>query len=586
MNIIYTRSFLLAISTCMLFSGFSVTKAQDSNSEIVIHEYHAPDKINPLFSNNSTARYLQYHLYNKLLEYDPKSLTLRPQLAVDRPIVKTETSGDFEGGMSIQYEIRPEATWDDGSQITGYDYWFTMKIAKNQFMDVGQLKAHYRFIQKIEVNKENPKQFTIYSKERNFLGESSTGELFILPEYFHDPKQIMRKYLIKDLVDPHQFVHLQADTSFYRYVDRFNESIDKEDITKINGSGAYELSKESTDSDIILTRKKDWWGDKLANVPSLAAKPQKITYKIIPYFDAAILAMVNKEIDVMRNIKLETFLELKDNKDFTADYNLYSPSQLAYYYIGFNLKSPKFQDKEVRKAFAHLLNRDEIIDVFYQGLAEKADGPINPSKPYYNKKLPNTKYNRTEAAKLLAKAGWKDRDGDGILDKEIEGKIEKLQVEYKYNIGNSFRRDIGLLLKDEARKVGIEVILEEREWSQFLEETRNREFDLFCLAWIQGHGLDDLSSIWHSDSDTPYGSNRISFHNEKVDKLLEEIKNTLDDKKIKKLYAQVQEYICDEYPYIFLLIPQERIAISKRFGEIETSVLRPGFHVQDFEEKK
>ena len=165
MNLTYTRSLLLTITICFVYCSVSTTKAQNSNSEIVIHEYHAPDKLNPLFSNNSTARYLQHHLYNKLLEYAPENLTLRPQLAVDRPVITVETSGDFAGGMSIKYEIRPEATWDDGSPITGYDYWFTMKITKNQLMDVGQLKAQYRFVEKIEVNPENPKQFTIYSKE-------------------------------------------------------------------------------------------------------------------------------------------------------------------------------------------------------------------------------------------------------------------------------------------------------------------------------------------------------------------------------------------------------------------------------------
>ena len=99
------------------------------------------------------------------------------------------------------------------------------------------------------------------------------------------------------------------------------------------------------------------------------------------------------------------------------------PFEPAYTYLAWNELNPLFQDKNVRLALAYLVDRKTIIDKVMFG-----DGvPIQSHIFYQNKKLLNTDlveipFDPEKAKKLLEAAGWKDTDGDGVLDKIIDGK--------------------------------------------------------------------------------------------------------------------------------------------------------------------
>ncbi len=85
----------------------SSKKAGDPN--LVIHELSDPDRLNPISSTGAASRYIQYNIFSRLLEFNPETLELEPQLAAQRPEVKEVEEGPFKGGMSVTYEIRPEA---------------------------------------------------------------------------------------------------------------------------------------------------------------------------------------------------------------------------------------------------------------------------------------------------------------------------------------------------------------------------------------------------------------------------------------------------------------------------------------------
>ncbi len=541
---------------------------------VVIWELDDPDRLNPITSTSASSRYIQNAIFSRLLEYSHKSIELEAQLAVGLPEIKEIEEGEYKGGMSLTYEIRPEAVWDDGKPLTAYDYVFTIKAIKNPMVNSGHVRPYYEFVSDIEVDAANNRKFTIYSKDRYFIAEEQSGDLHILPEHIYDAEGLMKKFSIKELNNSPASA-LAGNADLKRFAEQFNNPKFDRDI--VVGSGPYSFKEWNTGQHIIIERKKEWWGNKVQGAEMLEAHPNKITYKIITDQNTAITLVREEEIDVLRAIPPQKYVELKEDSEFEKRYELSTPEQFAYYYIGINTKSPKFTDKKVRRALAHLINRDEIIETLFRGMAIKTNSPINPSKPYYNNNLPEAKYDLEMAKKLLAEAGWKDTDGNGVLDKVIGGKKEDLRIVYKYNQGNDIRKNIGVLLKEEAQKVGIQVDLEVREWSLFLEETKRRDFDLMCSAWSHGPGLDDMKQIWHTSSDTRDGSNRVGFGNAESDKIIDQIRLTLDNDKRKELYLRLQELIYEEQPYIFLCVPSERIVIHNRFDNIETSALRPGY---------
>ena len=564
----------------------SVNSTETTNTtraELVVHEMDDPDGMNPLVSNAANSLYIHNNMFSKLLVYDLQTLKLTPQLAKSLPEIKVLDEGPYAGGMSLTYEIHPEAKWENGEPIRAADYVFTIKAIKNPKVNSAQLRPYFDFLDAIEIDPENDRKFTVYSKQRYFRAEESSGqEAFILPEYHYDPEGLMQSFTVEQLSDPDQQDELMRDPTITRFAQAFNSAEYSRNPAMVVGSGPYKLVEWSERQRIVLERKTDWWGDKVEGRKTLEAFPPKIIYRIISDMTAAITNAKDGQIDVIRTIPPTKYIELKEDPNFSSNFDLSTPDQFAYHYIGFNLKRPQFQDKRVRRAIAHLIDRDEMIGAIFEGMAIKTNGPINPTKPYYNQNLKDIEYNPELAAQLLKEAGWKDSDGDNILDKMVDGKKVDMKVEFKYNQGNTVRKNIGQILMDEAARVGIEVTLTPVEFAKLLTDADKREFDMVALAWVKTPGLDDMKQVWHSEADRQGGSNRVGFGTPESDKLIDEIRITLDKEKQKELYLKVQEIIYEEQPYVFLFVPAERIAINNRFDGTEVSPQRPGYRDASF----
>ena len=186
----------------------------------------------------------------------------------------------------------------------------------------------------------------------------------------------------------------------------------------------------------------------------------------------------------------------------------------------------------------------------------------------------------------MTEAGWKDSDGDNILDKMIGGKKVEMRLEYKYTQGHPIRKPMGIILKDEAARVGVEITLAPTDFPSLLQDADNREFELVALAWVNTPGLDDMKQVWHSEAAVEGGDNRVGFGTPESDKIIDEIRETLDTEKRNTLYERLQEIIYEEQPYIFLFATSERIAIHNRFEGTETSPARPGYIEARFKLRK
>ena len=562
-----------------------VKESQSSNKmkdpSVTVWELDDPDGLNPITSQGASATYIQNNIFSRLLEFHPEDLKLVPQLALKMPDVRELEEGPYAGGMSLKFEIRPEAKWDNGQAVTAYDYLFTVKAIKNPLVESGSRRPYYEFIDSIYISPDNEREFTIFSKQRYFIAEESAGDMHIMPEYVYDPEGLMKKVSLAELNEM-DYEAANKNANLERFAKNFNSpNFSKETVV---GSGPYRFVEWSNGQHIILERKEDWWGNEAKN-PMLVAYPTKIIHKVVNDPNTAITVARNEEIDVLHNIKPVKFKALKEDQEFQSLFELSSPPVFGYYYIGINLRNPKLKDKKLRQALSHIVNRQEIIDVLFEGLATETVGPINPQKDHYNDQIKPFSYDPERAKELLTEAGWTDSDNDGILDKRINGKLEKLSLEFKYNQGNDIRKNIGLLLQGEARALGIEIKIKSADFPVFVKDIQNRDFELICSAWAQGPNLDELKQAWHSSSDRNGGSNRIGFRNEECDRIIDSIRITLDPQKRKELYFRAQAIIHEEQPYLFLCVPSSCFAIHKRFADIETSPLRPGYRVSDFQLK-
>ena len=171
---------------------------------------------------------------------------------------------------------------------------------------------------------------------------------------------------------------------------------------------------------------------------------------------------------------------------------------------------------------------------------------------------------------MLHEAGWQDTDGDGVLDKVIDGKKTPLRFEIKVNSGNAVRKSVALVLVEELRKHGIDASVRELDWTIFLNDVKNHQFDAVVLGWQMS---DDRArhayQIWHSSQAANKGSNAISYKNARVDEILETYRREFDPQKRIQLYKEFQEILHDEQPYTFLYVGKRVSAVHRRFEGVE-----------------
>ncbi|BDS12278.1 ABC transporter substrate-binding protein [Aureispira anguillae] len=535
--------------------GLNVALAQSAiSSEILINNVHC-----------------------SLLETNPKGFDLRPYLAIKKPEIEIL----YDDHIALSYEIREEAVWDNGTPITAEDYAFTVKAIKNPKTNAAAQRSYLEFIEEVEIDPHNPKKFKVISNKQYLLAEEVSGSISILPAYFYDAQGLMSDFAISELNDPTNSERLNADPRIIDFAADFNSNYNH--IPKnIVGAGPYQVTEIATNQHVKLERKKEWWGDKV-DMDYIAAYPEKLHFKIIEDDNTAILSLKEQELDLMTSIPAEKFLELQKNERALKNFNLYTPNSFSYRYIGMNMNNPKLNNVKVRKAISHLVDKKYVVEQLCSNLATPVNGPVSPLKKYYNKAIATTEFNIDKAKQLLAEAGWKDSDGDNILDKRIKGQKLSLKLNFLYPQGKQFYKGMAQVLKDEAARVGIEINLAASEWSVMQDDLKERHFDLTCLGWGQSPALDDFKQIWHTESNTYDGSNYTGFGNLDTDQMIEKIRRTMNEEERNEMYLKFQEVIAEEQPYIFLVAPKLCTAISKRFKNAEASALRPGYLVRLFQ---
>lgn len=561
--------YLLLISTFII----SCKGSKKGKNEVNVHELADPDKLCPYASTSASATAIERFMFQKLIDWDYEKGDFVGMLAVSKPKIS-----EYGNGLKLDYEIRPEAVWDNGSPVTAYDVAFSFKAALNPKTNCEQIRPYLDFLADVIIDTSNPKKFSVISNQKYILVEEYSG-YWVLPEYIYDKEKIMRNFTISDFRDKKKQESLKGDNNILRFADEFNSQKYSREKGFVVGSGPYEFEEWVTGSKLTLKKKKDWWGRKtndtfLKNYGTV----DKINFRIINDWKTATTTIKDKGLDAARGIEFKIFDDLRKNEKFNENFIAHTPTSPQYYYVGINLTNPKLKDLKVREALAHAVDKEQIISTLLFGLGEPIESMVQPDKKYYNKNLKKFDYNLEFASKLLDEAGWKDSDGDGIRDKMLNGKKVQLELNFKYNSGNDTRKNIGLIYKENLKKIGVDLNIVAKEWTVFLEDIKKHDFEVYCGAWVGDPNVEDPKQIWHTESSAG-GSNYVSYGDAVSDKMIDDIRSELNEAKRDAMYLRFQEKVHNEIPYIFLFAPLERIAIAKKYdpNSAKTYSVRPGY---------
>lgn len=577
MSIIRNRWAAWAVLLVALFTHQACTEEKAPRDVVVIHQLAEPQSLNPSNSRGAESTIIYYGIFQELLNIDFKTLEIVPVLAKARPSFTPVPNSDL---MEMAFEIREVAKWDNGTPITAEDVAFSLKTIKVPQTDNGFKKPIFNYIKDIKIYADNPRKFA-FIVEPYMHAEAIMGDLHILPRYVYDADNILADYSIADLSDPNKAATFENDERLEAFAAAFNSPKFQREV--VVGSGPYQLEEWIAKQRVILTKKADWWGSNIKDNHWFDANPNRIIYEVIPDNTTAFAALKSGRVNTMYGIPADLYKEECLTDEFQSAFYTDAPYNFAYDYVGFNLADPKFKDDPVtRKAMAHLLDIQTLIEKELGGYGEPIASFSHPSKPdYLSKDVQPFQYDVELAKQLLAQAGWADTDQDGVLDRVIDGASVPLNIKIITNNENTRRKLMLEMFQEAARKVGVKVEIETPTWQNFRPYIEGKKFDMFALGLIASPLESDPKQSWHSES-IARGSNFVGYSNPDVDAAIDALRQEVDQEKRVPYYHIIHKNIHEDVPVIFTIALRERIAVSKQFNNVYFSGMKPNFWAAGF----
>jgi peptide/nickel transport system substrate-binding protein len=546
----------------------------------IYHILSEPDDMHPTNGNSSSRSEINLYTQVFLVNTNYQLLQPLPQLAKAMPKVA-------ENGLEYTYELKDYMKWDDGTALTAEDVIFTFKANKCPLVNNPHAKPYLENIADITIDPSNKSIITIKMKRRYIQNIWFLTDYPIMQRTYFDKGNVLAKYTFAQLDDPKfnadSYPDLKAWGAF------FNDTKFGHEPGSLPGAGPYKFEKWDQGQSITLVKKENHWSaTRLGEDLLTNANPDKIIMKVNKDPNSQKLDFKNQVFDATTYLDTKTLLDLQADATFNKYFNGKFVDTYNYSYMAMNMqpdgiKHKKiFTDKKVRRAIALLVPYDEINKVVQHSLNKRMIGPVSPVKPDFNTDLKPIPFDPDQAKKLLAEAGWKDTDGDNILDKVIDGEKVKMQFALNYMTTTPTWKNMAEIMAESMLKAGVKVDITPKEFSNHYDQAKNHDFDAMLASWAGSSVPDDFTQIWHSSSWSSKGSNYPGFGNAETDALIDSIKYAIDDNVRVPMVKKLQEKIYDEQPYVFMFAALRRIAVHKRWANQEMYVERPGLLLNNF----
>lgn len=278
---------------------------------------------------------------------------------------------------------------------------------------------------------------------------------------------------------------------------------------------------------------------------------EKVRINFYNTFDAIYRDFQQKNIDICQ-VPRDKIAQIEELSRKEPLY-LLRDQEPSYYYLGLNCNHPILKSKKVRQAVDLAVDKSRIISQVLHGEAMPLSGPYICTSTNMNPDIHPRPYNPLEAKKLLEEEGWKDRDGDGVVEKDIQGVITPLQFSILYYADSSIAKQVSELLSTQLRQIGVHAILKGVKLADLSSAVDDKSFDALFLGWVIPPPPEDFEGQWHSKYAHLKGSfNVVGFENEQVDQLLDQLVFEPNPQVRLDLYHRFHEKIADETPYLFL----------------------------------
>ncbi len=485
---------------------------------VVSGMWSPPNNFSPINTDSSYGFYAVRFIFQGMVEarLDNNQLKFFPALA-----------SQWEAGADHQtytFTIHPQAAWHDGKPVTAEDVLFTVMTISDPKTETNR-GAEIATLAGLETNGKrapgaqlgfriiNPKTFEVKTKvpvDPTAFFERFGGNIFILPKH------------ILGAVPPEQL----ARHPFFQQ--------------PTVGNGPYKFVQYKTDQYVEFVANENYH----LGAPTI----RRVFVRIIP--PTTMLASLERgDLDITAGFGIGAInIEDWDRVKTMGHVQAISFKAPGYQFLSFNFLKPYLQDKRVRRAVAHAINRPLMISQLLKAEGELAEGPIPPSNPYFNTKIKPWAFDPARAKALLQEAGW-DFNRTLIL---------------RVPTGNILRERSGDIIRENLLAVGIKAEIQKSDFPTHLAALRAGNFDLALVGWA-GPTDPDVSSQYHTGGTYNY----LTHHSiAQMDQVLDEGVKIADPAKRREVYNRFQEVFADELPVVVLYYPNATTAVAKRMSNV------------------
>lgn len=525
-RIVATLWLILLVAACR--EATPTRGAAATGGTIVIATTSDPDALFPPVALNMEARQATELIYEYLADVGVEMNTLG-----DAGFVKQLASGWTWGrdSSSIAFRIHPDARWQDGMRVTSQDVAFSYSVYSDSI--VGSTVAS-----------------SLTDIDSVSTPDSLTAVFWFArrtPHQFYDAAAMM-------LILPRHVLGAIPRDSLRAFTAG----------TTPVGSGRFRLARWNRGSHFELNAVEGHYRGR--------AKPDRLIWTITPEYQAAVTRLVGGDADVFANLRQETIPQLAAGGKF----NLVSLPGMDYVFMQFNLRDPGapgrvhplFGSRDLRRAITMAVDRRAMVRNLFDTLATVSIGPAVRAFPTTDTALAQIPYDLGAAERLLDSLAWRRSRAGGIREKNSV----PLQFAVLVPVSSLSRMRLAVMLQEQLRRAGVEMRIDEMDYSAFSTRQAARKFDAALAAWHLGSSPAAVRETWTSGAAKEGGLNYGAYRNEAFDALVDSALAAWRPSAAKEYFRRANQIIVDEAPAVWLYEPRTVLAIH---GRIRTTPMRP-----------
>lgn len=479
--------------------------------------------LDPLNVANEDDKNILSLIYEGLVKIDGQG-KVQPALAKNWQV--------DESGTTYTFNLRQDVRWHSGENFSSSD-----------------VKATFDRVRELNKSAKNNTQ-TLFAEFNNIQSyDAPDAATFVVHLYKPDPDLLYK--IDFGIVSASSIESLKSNSAAGQ---------------SFAGTGPFEVASKSSDS-IALKRNEFYYNKK----PYI----KEVNIKIFPDKETAKEAFMSSSIDVIE-IEQEDYDKFSEVKD---SYMLQYPSRY-FEFIALNLTNPLFSGANVRQAMLMGIDRNRILQDTIWGRGLVIDGPILPYSWAFNPNAQHIEYNKKLAAEKLKELGWKDENGDGILEKTIGKQKYKFEFELLVNASDSARYQAASHIAEDLKELGISAKITNLSWEDLQNKVISKKYEAAIMGWKLAPNPN--LKLMFSSSEIKDGYNFVSYSSQELDDVLNKIQTSRDENNKKELLYKASEIISRDLPYLFLYSPNEILALNTRVKGVNPNSINLFYNISEW----